>query len=58
VDAASELAMKPIQKNKRYPWAFVGKINVEWVFFDDIALKFEAFVRNEAVSDSTKSTRT
>jgi hypothetical protein len=50
--------MKPIPKNKREPWAFVRKIIVESVFFADIAVKFEAFVRNKPVSDRTKGTRT
>jgi hypothetical protein len=53
VEAPSDLPMKPIPKKDRYPWAVVGKIDAEWGILADIAMRFEALVCNEAVSERT-----
>jgi hypothetical protein len=48
-----DLNMKPICDNKRYPWAIVPQRHDGWEMLADIALRLEALVCSDAISERT-----
>jgi hypothetical protein len=54
--APSDLPLKPIADNTRYPWAILDQRKDGWSILADIALRLEALVCNEAVSERTNGT--
>jgi hypothetical protein len=51
--APRDLNIKPIDDNKRYPWAIVHQRQDGWEILADIALRLEVLVCREAISECT-----
>jgi hypothetical protein len=51
--APADLRMRPIPDTNRYPWSIQSGSGPHWAVLSDIAIRLEALVCNEAVSERT-----
>jgi hypothetical protein len=56
VSAPADLQMRPIPDTKRYPWGVRSGSGAHWALLSDIAVRLQALVCNEAVSERTNGT--